>query len=1033
MTKRADRASHIFSLPTTQAIALARQVFLASLCIGVATARPGHAAQGQQNGGVPKPELPAGQQAGAGKVLGLPTPARDKASREGALVIGTRRDQDGALEVATLPKDGELALVGFIEALNSRKDLADAELVAEYSLLTEDERRRIIARAHRLSERAVVRLARVWRARAERDGELGLVTGLKSRSLGKDTVGVVDDAFFLLGADAKLVGLDALTNANRVLRDVIVQRLPTLLGNEDLPRLRMLLDHKDQGARIAALEVLARFLVDKPGEDLASLTACLRHTDGALRAQASTLLGEMGDRAVAPLQALVEAQTDGPEWFLATLLLARREVVVPDRLLSEKALQRLGRSRYDGRILARTVATIVAGLRLFDDATTLRDKTSGFSDLAAGDIVANLIQVTDVSKYFPELGVCHDAARLALRLLTGMDFGSDNKRWQRWWSEASHDFVPLTVDAGFDAAAAAKSSLEVFDGEAVASVFLGPEAAEPKLVSGAFVARLEATDFFDLVSKLRERGLFDVSARLSEAKTIVEARAIVLATASGRSRDAFPRHESLRFATFERVLTEVIDREAWQAFCPRDLEGVARRDWWREQRRRFAEAKSDAERRTHEIELALRVLPEPDLDPAILEQGIGRLFAELSRADAALPTRTSEVLLGFAGRKELEPQLRERVFAILARTKAETPVLLTAMRGLPNLELRARLMDVLSARGEDALVAALKHDAPELRASAASEAARRGSPRIRALLIAGLRDEDWDVRRRSAESLGLLGDQAARTEVLRLVADPDALVRHAALLAIARIGGPGAFDVLLRATGPGQPGDRLAAARALSILDEPRAASTLVAIAAAHLEEPLGLQALRGLEDRSNPGLRAEVRRWLESSDNPLLRRSFTFLLAEMGDAAVAPSLLAMLERGESATRACMLLAQLSGLDYCSRKERVGLYRTWIESFAAESLGRRLIQAFTEAGIPNRLEGILANSTSRTELVDELGRIVIEASDEQWAARALAGHALREFTGKDFGAVRREMRVTERRGLVERYRAAVLAASNDGR
>ncbi|MCB9917106.1 MAG: HEAT repeat domain-containing protein [Planctomycetes bacterium] len=1010
-----------------------RAMFIASALVSVV------AAQGDGNSGQGSlPKAPDGQKAGAGKVLGLPTPARDKTDRSSALVIGRRRDQgEGPAAAATLPKDGELALVGFIEALNSTKELADAELVAEYSLLTVDERRRLIARAHRLSDRAISRLARVWRSLVEREAAPALVTVLHSRTLGKDTTQIVDHAFFLLGADAKLVALDALRSNNKVLRSVVGDRLPAMLSADDLPQLRVLLDHEDQGVRLAALSVLAKYCGEHPEVDLAPLTACLRHRDGAVRAQAAVALGGAGGRAIAALMPIVEAQTDGPEWFLATLLLAKRELTSDVPVLPAIAVQRLGRSRYDGRLFARTVASVVAGLRLFDDPASLRDKASGFSDLTPQEIVSGLVNVTDVSTYYPELGVCHDAALLALRLLTGMDFAADHKRWSRWWNDVRADFVPLTADAGLSAETAAQSRMLILEGERLETVLIGAQAAEPASVRNAFVARLEETQLLELVSKLRERGLFDVSQRIREGQGAVEARSIVLETPHGRARDAFPRNDSLRLATFKRVIDETVARESWQQFCPPDLNGTARRDWWIEQERRFAEAKTDAQRRGHEIELALRVLPDPTLEPQVRANAIERLVATCERGDATLPDRASEVLLPLVTSKDINADDRQRILRVLAHTKAETPTILSAMAGLTNVEIRARLVDLFAIRGEDALVAALRHDASTVRACAASEAGRAGNDRLSALLIAGLRDEDWDVRRRCAESLGDLRDETAKAEILRLINDDEALVRHAALLASAKIGGPGVFEVLLSATAPGKPGDRLAAVRGLAMLDEPRAASALVAIAAAHLQEPLGLQAIRGLEDRSNLGLRNEVRRWLESSDDPLLRQSFTFLLGEMGDAVVAPSLLGMVERGESSMRACMILAQLSGLDHCSRRERVALYRAWIESFAKEPVSVRLVNALAEARIESRFERALANPDDRLGLIDELGRLITDTSEDQWAIRALAAQALREFTGRDYGPVRRDTSLLDRRAIVERYRAHVDAKesneASDGR
>lgn len=1030
---------------SSRAVASRLALFATSLGLGLAplAAQTGPIGQGEKKPPVRKvPDLqkPAGQRAGRGKVLGLPAPARDKSDRAGALVIGKRRTAKQAKKApVTAPKDGDLAMAGFIEALGDKtKTFADAELVAEYSLLTPDERSSLIARAHRLSNLAVTRLARVWRALPERKAAPALVTILKSRKLGKHTAPIVDHLFFLLGPEAKLVALDCLTSPHKVLRTIATERLSLLLTREDLPRLRSFLRHKDQGVRISSLQALARWLVEHPQEDLAPLAACLRHADGAVRAQAASLLAAQGSRAVESVLPFVAADPTGPEWFLAALLLTRRELASSEPILPAPALRRLGRSRYDARVLSRTTAAIVAGLRLYDDPASLRDKSSGFADLSREEILDALIEVTDVSTYYPELGFCHDAALLALRLLTGEDFSADHRRWATWWRGVRKTFVPFTRAVELDEANATKGRLTVFEGSTVVAVLMGADAPEPPARDGGFRARLADAELLALMGKLQARGLFDLEQRLLESKGIVEGRAIEFEVGDVRARDGFPRGESLRFRTFERVLADTMESESWQQYCPDDLAGMERRDWWREQRLQFAKAADEAGRRAHEIELALRVLDQ--LDAQWRTHAIDRFLAESKRDDSQLGQRASDALLTFlssarernrtADSLRITEDERQKLFETLARTKiAETGKILDALAISPSPELRASLVRVLAVRGEEAVLAALKHDSHVLRATAASEASRFSTPRITASLIACLRDSDWDVRRRAVESLGTLKVTEASDEIHRLVEDAEALVRHASLLALGRLGGKLAFERLLRATGPGLPGDRLAAVRGLASLEEPRAASSLVGIAAAHMGQPLGMQAIQGLEERSSPSLRAEVRRWLESSDDPILRQRFTFLLGEMGDPAVAANLLRLVERGESGARACILLAQLSGLDYCARRDRVALYRKWVEELADEPVPIRLLNALGESKIEHGLTDAMENVTQPTAVVDELARLIIETKDPQWPIRTLAAQMLREVTGQDYGTVRRSTRLGVRRALVERYRQFVLAKS----
>lgn len=991
---------------------------------------------GQKKGGERKVDLselrkvaPRAQKPGAGKVLGFPNSRKD--SKNSGLILGSRRPKRQARSVpprASEPADGELAMADFVEALGSKKTFADAELVAEYSLLSSGERKRLIARAHRLSTRAVTRLSRVWRALPEREAAPALITILKSRKLGKHTGTIVDNLFFLLGADAKLVAVDCLANRSKLLRTTVTWHLPRLLAVEDLTRVRSLLDHKDQGVRLSALHALAACLDEQRGEALTPLASCLRHSDGAVRAGAAQLLGERASRAVSALKPYVALDPDGPEWFLAALLLSQREVVSDDRLLPVPALRRLGRARYDARLLRRTVSAIVAGFRLFDDPESLKDRSSGFADLDPREIIDGLVALTDVSTYYPELGVCNDAALLALRLLTGEDFAGDHRRWKAWWATQRADFVPFAAKVAMDAQRLGRARVIVRDAARELYVFYGAEAPELESFDGLSV-RLENEAMVALVEKLRTRGLFDLEQRFAESRGVGETRSIELDLGAQRARDAFPSMKSLRFKTFAGVFASEGERESWQRYCPRDLQAGQRRAWWVEQQRRFASADGAGGRRKHEIELLLRELKK--LDARERPLALERLLRESKAPDAQLDERAARTLVDFVTSSEARATKEERAMAFetLARTKAtKTELVLGALAQQDLMAVRESLAQLLAVRGVDALLLALGHDAPRIRAAAAADASRFKDARVVTSLLATVRDADWDVRRRAIESLGKMSATTARSEIVRAMKDEEPLVRHASILAIARLGGKGAFELLVRAAGPGLPGDRLAAVRGLSMLRDARAGSALVGIAAAHLGQAMGLQALRGLENRSNPSLRAEVRRWLESSDDPALRESFTFLLGEMGDVSVVPGLIGMVERGTKSRRACLALAHISGIDNCGRPDRVARYRKWFENFGSEAAPIRLLHALAESKLENGIEAALTPDASPFALVDELGRLVVEAPDRAWPIRGLAANLLREVTGEDFGTVRRGTRLGVRRGIVERYRQAVRAA-----
>lgn len=320
------------------------------------------------------------------------------------------------------------------------------------------------------------------------------------------------------------------------------------------------------------------------------------------------------------------------------------------------------------------------------------------------------------------------------------------------------------------------------------------------------------------------------------------------------------------------------------------------------------------------------------------------------------------------------------------------------------------------------MLVALRHKSRNIRAAAATEAAQVGNAATIRALITLLDDADWDVRRRACESCGKLRVTEAHAKIAALLGDPTPHVRQAALTAIARIGEKGAYELLVRALGPGEPGDRLAAVRGLTLLRDPRAGFALVQIAGGHFGSPLGLLALQGLRSRGGAALRGRVSALLQASDNPKLRREFVFLLGEMGDISVFKELLRLVATGDSAVRSCRLLAGIVGVDWCGRRDRVKLYREWYAINAGASVQRRFIAAIAAAGIDSGLtEGMLVPS-ARSEVVDKVADVVVQTPDPHWALRVLGANVLRVLTGQDFGAVRRSSDVGGRMVIAERYR-----------
>lgn len=145
-------------------------------------------------------------------------------------------------------------------------------------------------------------------------------------------------------------------------------------------------------------------------------------------------------------------------------------------------------------------------------------------------------------------------------------------------------------------------------------------------------------------------------------------------------------------------------------------------------------------------------------------------------------------------------------------------------------EVRAAAIEALRGMGDaavDALIGALRDKSYVVRIAAAEALGDMGGTRAVEPLIGVLTDTDQDVRIAGAAALGRLRDRRAVSPLINLCSDPYVGVRHAAADALAAIG-DGALEALLAALTDPAAIVRVAAARALGSMKDPRAVPALI-------------------------------------------------------------------------------------------------------------------------------------------------------------------------------------------------------------
>jgi HEAT repeat protein len=993
--------------------------------------------------GAPSPaqglELPqSGQGNGPGPKLEVPR--KDPNADKGEIKLPSGRARQGQSDTGqeqtprTPRIESKDARTLFLESLRSKTELTREELIAEYALLSDEQKAQLMRQAGSLPSLSLARLSIIYAYLPESQALGILLRALRTRALGKETLTVAESAVRLSGERAKSLAFDFLGSRRRNVRAAGETLLLRYLKAEDMPELKRLFESASSATRISAMRVLGDWLEKNPEHPLDQVVEVLDAKDGSLRRVGAQILMKLDPERVVPL---LQKRSEDPiatgasrqGFLLASFLLARLELTGSEDLIPAKSRPFLIATRESANPLDRAVGAIVAGITRFRHPKPVRGVP--IEQARVQRLMDELLEVAHVDAYYPELPICHDQAMLVLRLLAGENFGNDRLRWGQWWRAHKEGFVPFARDMVLSIEDAEQARVVFAEGGTPQYTLLGPAAHETEQDGVRF--RLSAATLATMFQTAKQRGYLDLAARLRNNAMRVERLTLTTTTPKGRVQDAFYGPDDLRLSVLRGLLEELFQQQAWQEFAPRKLSPEQRRVWWSEQQKVFAAMEDPRDRQAHTLELCAAVLDELEGEPR--RRAIGLLLEEARKKDSRLGLSHAESMLQLLRDPEKLPPLERRtIFEVLAQIQDDRvfPRLMEVLRRQPVAEIQPTLARVLSLAGQDRIRAALADEDSVIRAAAAAEMHNLRDPKLYGALIQLLSDESDLVQRRAIVSVGRLGLRDALPRLFEIANGEDPETRRAALVALGGIGGPEVFKALDLATTRADDADKLAAVRGMTLLSDPHTGEALLRIATTYYPRPLGLLAFEGLEARGGPALRGKLRDAFFQTADRDLKRELVFSLAAMGEPEVFKPLLDQLANtGSYRERTLMHLAAISGLDWSKDADAVAKYRNWWNAEGEKQPRDWFLQSLGRLGIPTDLKTVDLLPGAGPEVVDELAGLIENA--KAWPLRMQANFLLREITEQDYGAVTPSTTLGRRQVIADRFRAYARAQASDGR
>jgi HEAT repeat protein len=654
-------------------------------------------------------------------------------------------------------------------------------------------------------------------------------------------------------------------------------------------------------------------------------------------------------------------------------------------------------------------------------------RSSDARGLVYGDreIVDGLLLVVAPQDFVANISMLHRSAARKLGQFTGEDFRGRNPAWRAWWQHARSSFVGTRLALDITPENAVEGVLEWRD-EHVVRRFQGEQAllaataasGETERPSSQLVEEyaLSGPELAALVGRLREQGFMTAGLLASQAaaELLPIARELDLRLGNGRCLVRGPAPPADWFDVLGAEIEAAAERERWQLY--RDPKADRLVLWlvlgfW---------GAAHPERRARDARLVDRIV---SAYPTLSEAERDRALAHLEQVPELRAVLTAEHVAGS------ETAIGERSFRMLELALLapgddawrEVLDIVDRVRESSDAAASDVLARVFTLLGPDKVLAAVADPRPRVCAAAIHEVAQLRDVRAVPQLLEAMGAADRGVREAAIYALGVLGAVEARPRLLALQADPATPngTRRVVWVALGRIGGEEVLPILRTAAALPDLADQQSAIQALGELEDPDAADFLARIYVAHGANPLGTQAMASLQRMGSVLARPALRRHLGVRD-PRVRRELVLFLAEFGEPAVVPDLMALIEEQPEQIRPVLLLSSITGLDLVAVNDRMGALRRWWDANGGLSQGEWFLAGLQRSGVETDLTADQLAQGAGLAAVDELSRLMVEL--EASHLRVLAAALLRDVTQRDFGPVSMQTPPAQLQAMADRYR-----------
>ncbi|MFT5732038.1 MAG: HEAT repeat protein [Planctomycetota bacterium] len=676
--------------------------------------------------------------------------------------------------------------------------------------------------------------------------------------------------------------------------------------------LAQMLRHRSGSVRrVAEKELSKRINVD----DLPLLVPALEDRSTDVRKAATSLLAGLGDSPLVTeylmervvdrsssvseiaIDAISRASAGDPSFELLRRVFESGEIVRHEALLiiaivdreDRQAIPIFGEQHLVGLLRAldspQPIVNAAAALALA--GIGFRSEDEGKMPWLDGPVPSALVAVATGSTFFDGYSLVRDPALRRLRLISGVNHGSNGPDWSEWWGNEKYRFradravihvgaedvsrIVLRVDPGIAAVSPALLRL----GQGRPFVLVGRALSEdPEWIAaeheragsmGVDILFLTDGDAADLMSLLSEEGVFG-SGRLPGPRGSFGAGGRSIEVQVGRRAKSFRFSQLQTQPWFDRIMARgegLADHYAWERFPVAGVHAdstdlfLTEAPWW-------SEPHTDEEKSNRFLGLLvdhLEAAPIKEREPGIAELEL--LVA--SRATGDFPEGTLPRLTGLLREETVFGNRARQLTDTVSRMVELDPE--SPLHGAQRTQLLVVLHDqfgplalssiatVLQRAGHGAVLEAAVDERETLRVAAAlnlGQADAAENPEDIDLLLLMLGDEAEDVEIAALAALAMRKAEGARVAVwarARVSSSNGVSVstRAAALRAAGMIGGSGALELLIAGLTDSDERFHLPAAEGLASLGTPETAALLVSLLRGNQRQSVQTVAKEGL------------------------------------------------------------------------------------------------------------------------------------------------------------------------------------------